>query len=298
MNVVPMFLNCFIPWGVFIWCASCTSFDLMYKRPHWAWFFAIVCYLGCLLLWRVAYWARKEDPAPSWWTYVALMCTAMSIAGTWFGLENFSQYMKPYYSIHDLKVIGQLDVSIELGQNVMDAGVFYFAEGNQVDTSKSWHFKHRDLYCVSPVAMFSGGSPTSPKTNTYDFFAVGKNCCSESSADFRCGSFQNPKARSAIRILDDADMAMYRLAVQQSETLYKIISTHPVFFRWSQDPLEEVNELQGKGHLHYLYSVAITFVICVGASLLATMKFAWIGRSDNVYEDDYQGPGAGPRMAA
>eukprot|EP00747_Dinoflagellata_sp_TGD_P163450 gnl/TRDRNA2_/TRDRNA2_182133_c0_seq1.p1 gnl/TRDRNA2_/TRDRNA2_182133_c0~~gnl/TRDRNA2_/TRDRNA2_182133_c0_seq1.p1 ORF type:complete len:371 (+),score=63.25 gnl/TRDRNA2_/TRDRNA2_182133_c0_seq1:98-1114(+) len=277
MNVVPMFLNIFIPWGFFIWTASCSGFQLMYKSSNFAWFLLGVTYLLILILWYLAYYARKNTPEPSWWTYAAFAGAAAVIAGTWFGYTNFQEYMVKYYQYEDLKVISQIDAGEELGQNVMDAGVFYFAEGNAIDTQRSWHFKHSTVYCVAPIVKT--GSP--PKTNTYDFWAVGKDCCSMSSADFRCGAFDNPKARSAIRELSTSDVSFYRLAVEQSETLYGITSTNPVFFKWAQDPLQVVNDYQAAGQLRYLHAVGIAFVASLLAVSCTSFRFAFIGRSEN-----------------
>lgn len=33
----------------------------------------------------------------------------------------------------------------------MDAGLFYFSQGTKIDFSRSWHFKHGNVYCVAPL---------------------------------------------------------------------------------------------------------------------------------------------------
>ena len=38
-----------------------------------------------------------------------------------------------------------------------------------------------------------------PETGTYDFWAVGKNCCGDPVGVFRCGDWHNPAARSGPR---------------------------------------------------------------------------------------------------
>ena len=44
----------------------------------------------------------------------------------------------------------------------------------------------------------SGEAPLS----TYDFWAVGVNCCG-AAADFKCGEFSNPKAHAGLRLMSD-----------------------------------------------------------------------------------------------
>ena len=67
-----------------------------------------------------------------------------------------------------------------LGQQLLDAGIVQFAPGSQLDVKKSMGFKNGELYCVAPI-VFGTASPVS-----YDFWAVGKDCCSGSQADFSC----------------------------------------------------------------------------------------------------------------
>lgn len=101
-------------------------------------------------------------------------------------------------------------VTKELGQNLMDAGTVYFAEGSSIDVGKGWHFMSDQAwhgvhnYCVAPIVK--GGAPM---TGTYDFWAIGKDCCASSSSDFRCGEFDNGMARSGLRLLDDISRPFY-----------------------------------------------------------------------------------------
>ena len=73
---------------------------------------------------------------------------------------------------------------------------------------------------------------------TYDFWAIGMDCCSVNAADFHCGAglgwilsvrperakgqartggeVGNFKAHSGLRLLDDRQRSFYRLAVEQA----------------------------------------------------------------------------------
>jgi len=279
MNVLPMFLNLFLPWAMFIFVSSVLAFWMMYTKPALAYTlvgFAVFLWLVTLL---VAVNRRKHDPEPAWYSYFAFMTGAAVISGILIGMFLFKNFSLRYFLVKDMKVIGHLDTNVEHGQNVLDAGIVYFAEGNQLDPTKSWHFMHGSVYCVAPI--LKGGA--TPATGSIDFWAVGKDCCSVSASDFRCGAYNNPAARSGIRILGESERAFYRLAVEQAETLYGVMATHPVFFEWSQDPLETVIHWKEMAYINYLLAVAVAFVVSLIGVSTASCKFAWIGRSANVY---------------
>jgi len=282
MNVLPMFLNIFGPWAVFIFVLGVSSFWMMYTHAG----------LGNTLIWLcVAFWLstvalainrRKYDPEPAWFSYFSFMFGVGLLSAWMLGGHIFATYTFPYLAIKDLKVLAHLDVSKENGLNVMDAGIVYFADGNKIDATRSWHFKQGSTWCVAPLIKGTPGSAV-PETGSFDFWAVGKDCCSESSSDFRCGAYNNPVARSGIRVLAGEDSMFYRLAVEQAETLYGITATHPVFFEWSQDPLGTVNSWNAKGFTTYVMAVIIAFVISLFGVSVASCKFAWLGRAESVY---------------
>jgi len=284
MNIIPMFLNVFLPWGVFVFCDGLTSFWTMYHEPHLVWSLITLVFAVGMVLMIMAAAARKNVAEPTWFSYVALAYAVAAGCGTVCGMGNYFTYSKPFYAIQDLKVVHQVDAGRELGQDLMDAGILYFANNNRLDIARSWHFKHRDLYCVAPV-MTNG---TRPLTHSYDFWAVGKGCCSTASADFRCGpDWNSVTTHSGLRVLDSDALANYRLAVKQAETLYGIVATHPIFFTWSEDPLTEVNSWNMKAYHNYIFMVVFTFVVSLAFVIFATCKYAWIGRAASAYAMDF-----------
>jgi hypothetical protein len=287
MNVVPMFLNIFIPWLVFVLTLAICSFKMMYSRKPLAYVFLVLLVGIWIVSVLVARDKRKNDPEPAWFTYFSIMMGLGLFFGFFLGIDIFHNWSFNYYTIKDLKVIGHLDASKERGQNVMDAGIVYFAEGNGIDAERSWHFKQGDVYCVAPI--IAGQHPAVPDTQSFDFWAVGKNCCSVSASDFRCGDFENPLSRSAIRAISPEDTPYYRLAVEQAETLYGIMATHPVFFEWAQDPLDKSNLWIQRSFTHFVMYVTMGFVISMLGVSCASCNFAWIGRSETVYGEDVVG---------
>jgi hypothetical protein len=231
---------------------------------------------------------RKHDPEPTWFIFFSIMVGVAIFSAILLGDYIYNNYSFAYFQVHDLKVISNLDASREHGQNVMDAGMFYFAEGNKIDAMRAWHFKQKTVYCVAPITK---GYPSVPETQSFDFWAVGKDCCSLSASDFRCGAYNNPLARGGIRLMNDHDQAFYRLAVEQASALYGIKATHPVFFEWSLDPKTDMADLHQHGFHRYLAYVAFAFVVAIFCMSMATCKFSFLGRAESVYgEQIYSDP--------
>jgi hypothetical protein len=280
MNCLGIFMNIFIPWIIFMWVYFTISFKTHYNHKIWAHIIVGGLFLasvggGCLL----AYLA-KDEYTPYWYKFSTLQCLIAIIVAYVFGYYNFFFHMAPYYDWQRLKTYPYVDASKELGQNLMDAGTVYFAAGTSIDLTKSWHFKtdkvdhmiHR--YCVAPIV--TGGAPG---TGSFDFWAIGIDCCASASADFRCGDYANGHARSGLRLLDDWHRPWYKLAVQQAEAQYGIKAKHPLFFVWEQDPLHKVKEYATTGSNWYLVGIAAFFTYNLFAVSVAACRFGFIGRT-------------------
>ncbi|CAE7467920.1 TRMT10B [Symbiodinium natans] len=196
------------------------------------------------------------------------------------------------------QVLSGIDVSTVQGDSMLDAGIVDFAKGNYLDEMRSWHFKHHVTYCVAPVVTNRTQGPVS---GSYDFWAVGRDCCSLTSSDFRCGAWGHPHADRAIRVLADEDVPFYRLAVQQAETLYGVVAANPVFFKWSNDPEAEVSGWAMQAFKNFLFCVATAFVASLIALTCAAWRFAWLGRGsapDLLQEKSYTYGSPGQRPFA
>jgi hypothetical protein len=285
MNIVPIFLNVFVPWGIFIVAMGVAGFYVMYTRPFlgYAMFaFFVLLWVGTVFL---AINRRKYDPEPAWYTFFSIMVGLAVFGGFFLGKSAiYDAYEFPYYQVKDLKVLSDIDASKEHGQNVMDAGMFYFAEGNKIDALRGWHFKQKTVYCVAPIVK--GPYPSLPQTQSFDFWAVGKDCCSVAASDFRCGAYNNPAARGGIRNVRDGDRAFYRLAVEQASALYQISANNPVFFEWSDDPLAVVNSWNDRGFRRYLAYCAFALVFFTFFVAMMSAKYSWMGRAESVYGEE------------
>merc|ERR1740117_1224213 len=111
---------------------------------------------------------------------------------------NYWMNMQPYYDVDNLNTYPSIYPAHEKGQQMMDAGRVYFADGTVLDGAKAM-------------------------------------------------AFNNPHARAGLRLMHPEQRPFYRLAVQQAEAAYNIKATHPIFFRWMQDPVGDVNKYAADG---------------------------------------------------
>lgn len=294
MNILPMFLNVFVPWGMFVFILATCSFWMMYSKPFLAYALVALCVLFWVVTVFVAINKRKYDPSPTWYWYFSIMIAVAILSGWLLGNNIYNNYSRHYYEAKDLKLIDHLDAGKEHGQNVMDAGMFYFEHGNGLDMYRSWHFKSRTVYCVSPVVRMVdndhwGRRGEVPETQSFDFWAVGKDCCSTATSDFRCGDYLNPMTRGGVRVLKEKDLPFYRLAVEQAKSLYGIQARNPIFFEWTLNPLETVNSWNKTAFDHYIRAVIFGFIVSLFAVSMASCKFSCMGRAESVYGEEIFG---------
>eukprot|EP00443_Scrippsiella_acuminata_P017585 CAMPEP_0115252966 /NCGR_PEP_ID=MMETSP0270-20121206/44425_1 /TAXON_ID=71861 /ORGANISM="Scrippsiella trochoidea, Strain CCMP3099" /LENGTH=235 /DNA_ID=CAMNT_0002668449 /DNA_START=69 /DNA_END=773 /DNA_ORIENTATION=- len=185
------------------------------------------------------------------------------------GDMNFSSNLQPFYDVLNLNYYAGVDPLKLQGQQLMDAGRIIFTENARLDLSRSMGFKNSEIYCVAPVTVVSK-NVSHADLMTYDFWAVGMNCCSGNAkaADFSCGDYNNPRAHAGLRLMRDDQRAFFRLAVQQAEAAYNIKAVHPLFLHWMQDPMAEVNSYQDNGYRYYLigiwshFGIQLFLVVC------------------------------------
>jgi len=272
MNLVAICMNIFMPWFMFSALYAVLSFSFHYQHPTWAWFIVGLGFLLVLLSGLLAYRTKKRDRDPMWYTFATLALFVACILAATFGDMNFWYNMQPFYDIENLNTYPSVNPAREKGQQLMDAGRVYFSDGTGLDMKKAMGFKNLDLYCVAPIVHGE------EQLASYDFWAVGLNCCSGVSSDFRCGEFNNPHARSGLRLMRDDQRPFFRLAVQQAEAAYNIKATHPLFFYWMQDPVAEMNSYRDDGFKYYLLGIFTHFAFNLFCVVCAVVGFSKIGR--------------------
>jgi len=329
MNAVALFLNLFVPWGVACLCCGVCAFKLMYKSPVVAWGIIVTIAILWVILAVRAFLARNGwrteskyyDPDPTWLTYLCLAMLIAVVAGVLKGLGIFRQFTNPYLSLQSMKVAGMDGDGIDVGkggQAIMDAGIVRFLPSTSIDLAHTSHFMYKTLYCVAPLVK----NGTVPEAQSYDVWFVGKDCCSTATSDYRCGKWQDPAAMFGTRVTADQDIAFYRLAVQQAESVYGIMARHPVFFTQSINPFGSgysagFGGVGGSGYSHttsdgktranphdqgktddgsggmaglnresrrqFAMFAAFMFVFYLFGLTCAVAKFSWLGRHNNPY---------------
>jgi hypothetical protein len=273
MNLVAICFNIFMPWFVFSAIYAVLSFSFHYQHPSAAWCVVGAGVVAIFISFAMWYRAKRKDKELTWYMFSTLSLILAVILAAVLGDMNFWYNMQPFYDIENLNTYPNINPSAEKGQQLMDAGRVYFANDARLDDKYAMGFKNLDLYCVAPIVVGDAALAS------YDFWAVGLNCCSGVASDFRCGEFNNPHARSGLRLMRDDQRPFFRLAVQQAEAAYNIKATHPLFFYWMQDPVAEMNSYRDDGFKYYLLGIFTHFAFNLFCVVVAVVSFSKIGTS-------------------
>jgi hypothetical protein len=174
-----------------------------------------------------------------------------AIAGFAFGYYLFIMHFDVYRQFRTLVTYVNIDPQYDVGGAYMDSGEVYFKEGSRVDAKRAMAVRSKDIFCVAPVvrdaksqtqADEEAGLPPPPPSGTVDWWVIGKNCCLPSGEQFTCGLVTpNVYPRAGLRLLDDYQRHLYKLAVDEWSSKYSTPVNHPLFFYWDVDPLAAVN---------------------------------------------------------
>lgn len=266
LNMIAILIALFAPWSLFVFMVAVLSFSVHYTSPYITYLVTLFTFLGAVcfpgFLTAQAMKRKYTSPAtyqPNYYLFLFVTCLLAYVIGSTVGEGNYTSQMYKYYSLTHLTTYDNIDTTFDFGQQYMDAGVMKFKKGTVLDTTKSMGFKNTDMYCVAPIITRS--NPNSTNDLTYDFWAVGKGCCSGYQPDFHCPGFNDRAASGGIRLMHDDDRPFYRLAVQQAEAMYKISAVHPLFFEWVHDTDEAINGFAQRGYTTFILSIASYFLL-------------------------------------
>jgi len=260
-------IGCLIaPLLVFLAVFWLRSFSLHYKSESSA---DIMCYCFLIVPFVAAMNAFQQRKVvdPKLMILLALMSLAAWLSAVILGDFNFHFNMKPFYDVRQLNNYPAVDPAKYGGQQLMDAGMIEFTPGTKLLPQKSMGFKDGDVYCVAPIV--SG----STNQSTYDFWAVGVNCCSGRVPDFECGEYSNLHSMKGLRLMDQEKREMFRLVVTKAEAEFNLKVSHPIFLYWLSDPESEVRAYQDDGW-KYFVTVSFSF-FCIQLAVLAVATIAF-----------------------
>jgi len=276
MNASAIMLNLFAPWLIFCTTFAATALSVRYEFPFvyelmvTCTFFVMLIPCGMAAKLRLSRHTDSERE-PTWHTFLAICMIIAWFGGFVLGDINYVVYTRPYCDMMNLNTYTDVSPAMRRGQQIMDAGTVQFATGSRLDITKSMGFKSKTLYCVAPITIGNTSLPT------YDFWAVGTDCCSGGKSNFHCSDWNSPRAKGGLRLLSDKTRPFYRLAVQQAETAYGIKAAHPLFFTWVKDPMQLVEEWRQGAQQALLFWIFGHLVIQAFFVVSASLVFARIG---------------------
>jgi hypothetical protein len=262
----------FVPWLIFAGVYAAESSSVHYSSSSVV---SLVVILAALLVLAAAglgaraFMRRDQGQDPSWYLFIALTGALALAVGVNLGDYIYASYTQPYEDNQNLNTYRNVDVSTTVGAQMMDAGQVFFTNNTKLDLDYSMGFENVDTYCVVPIT-----TSQSTQVLTYDFWAVGLNCCSGHAPDFHCGEYSNPKAKAGLRLMTDSLRSYYRLAVQQAEAAYDIHASHPIFFEWLEDPTSEINAYEDAATKYLLIGVLAYLAFQLVLVVLAVIAFS------------------------
>ncbi|CAK0877934.1 unnamed protein product, partial [Prorocentrum cordatum] len=177
LNGTAVCISVLAPWLLFTVVLGLLSFPVHYNNPGAVYLAVVLCFAA--VAW-VAFYAyihrttRSHSPEhePSWLFFLTLSLALAWMLGIAMGYLNYITNTLPYQQMTHLNSYSDVDPGLMRGAQLMDAGSVMFAEGSMLDLNKSMGFKNQEVYCVAPIVKGSG------ERATYDFWAIGIDCCS------------------------------------------------------------------------------------------------------------------------
>jgi len=278
-----------LPWLFFCFIFAISSFDVHYKSPRLYQAILGISTLVVLILSCAACSSIRikhtyaEAPRPSWFVFLVITMVDALVMGSVLGNINFETNLQPYYAYQSLNEYYELDPTATMGKELSDAGRINFINTTTLDTGRSMGFMNYDTYCVAPISV-RNPDPTMPnamaipKLASYDFWAVGLNCCSGTQADFHCGDFSSIVSPSGLRLLRDDQQEFFMLAVRQAQAAYTLQVGNPIFLFYSSDATADMNSFRDEGLKYYLIGMLVHFAWQVLSVVLAAVGFSKLGQ--------------------
>jgi len=252
-----------------------TSFSLRYSAATFA---NVACY--CMVLPSVAFLGMALGASGrerSLLLITSACCLVAWVSGYAWGDYNYQSLMRPYYDITQLNTYPSINPQNVTGAQVMDAGMIEFIGGSRSLPEYSLGFKNGDTYCVAPIGKVnaSGNATGNASGSTFDFWAVGMNCCAGHGVEFKCGEY-NAMSTWGLRVMEDSHRNMYEVAVKQAEASFNIRAPHPVLVYMMTDPKQEVQEYSDDGIKNFTFAIFAYFAFQIAVVVGAAAVLPWM----------------------
>eukprot|EP00429_Kryptoperidinium_foliaceum_P057213 CAMPEP_0176078448 /NCGR_PEP_ID=MMETSP0120_2-20121206/39230_1 /TAXON_ID=160619 /ORGANISM="Kryptoperidinium foliaceum, Strain CCMP 1326" /LENGTH=304 /DNA_ID=CAMNT_0017412193 /DNA_START=111 /DNA_END=1021 /DNA_ORIENTATION=+ len=249
-----------VPPLVFMVSSVCLCFRFRFKYPRGAWFAAALFLAPAVFAGYATSRARRSGLDGRWQKLATILLVVASLAAFVVGDLIYWYFSQPFYLLESLRAYEDVDPADVDGVRLMDAGRVQFSEGSRLALDFAMSYTSWDIYCVAPITTSEGLPSQGSQLGTYDLWAVGVNCCKSAETHFRCGEYDNPKARSGLRQVSAEQRPYLHLAVQQAEAAYNIQANHPLFFYWVEDPLHEEHLFFDAAFSNWILSNSVHFV--------------------------------------
>jgi len=267
-----------VPFSLFVLVLYLLTFSVHYEHT-----LAVDALVGTCALVPIFLWARvlkqRLDPTdnfqrePNWFLFLAGACSLAWLAAFVLGMSNWSSNMKPYYERVDLAMPKDVNTRTTRGGQFMDVGALTFQKGTSVLEGMTMAYKDGDLYCVAPILT---SEPNASAPATYDFWAVGINCCEPFDPKlFVCG--QEPtedQASGGMRMMDTGLIGPYRKAIQMAQEEYGIkAGKTPLLLEWYGDPIKSIESHYAAGKSMFQSAIAAYFAFSAILAGLEAMYY-------------------------
>jgi len=306
MNMKTFFICLFVPWLLFTVLYANANLSLHYGSPVLCGCISLLGVLIVMLMFAAAAYealphfchplARasysvlpfmKPVHESGWLAFLFFSSALAAMAGTFVGDLNYHTNMLPYYELQTLNVYDSVNPAashmdaglhgwdaVSPGREYMDAGRVIFTDDASLDLDKAYRFQDFETYCVAPIS--TGGD-----SKSYDFWAVGLDCCDFNASglvEYKCGPYKSKTAKQGLRLISDTKGDFYRLAVQQAEAQHRISAKYPLLFYWTEDAEADMRGYWQYGFKYFAAGVFAfptfqIFLIIVNTVLVANFGF-------------------------
>lgn len=285
LNTCSLILTILLPWLVFLATLLLLSSFVHYEHPQAVVWLSMACLLvpvGCAYGFALEQRGEKYYSGPSWFGYLAVASFVAWLLGYLLGMYSWMTYLKPYYERAEMGLGSNVSTTSQGGGGqYLDASVVVFTNNTYIDGALAMGFKEDgDLYCVAPyisgIELTPGNATGSKAPSSYDFWAVGINCCNPfQPTSFTCGPTpQEGDICGGMRLMGKDEKKPYRIALEMASAQYNItIGEHPVLLEPVLDPVGGLKGLKSSGHSLQVQASIVAFILFTILAMVAARQY-------------------------